>query len=119
MNKARKKITEIQQKRAMRVRKRTRGTAQAPRMCVVKSNCHISVQVIDDVKGVTIASTSTMSKEVGKKRSKESGKILGEIIGKKLNSLGIERIVFDRGPFKYHGILHELAEAARAQGIRF
>jgi len=119
MNKARKKITDVQRKRMMRVRKKTRGTAQAPRMSVVKSNCHISVQVIDDVRGVTIASISTMSEEVGRKKSKESGRMLGEIIGKKLNSLGIERIVFDRGPFKYHGILHELAEAARAQGIRF
>ncbi len=110
-------------RRAMRVRSAITGSVQKPRMCVVKSNKHIQVQLIDDENGRTLASISTQSKELKKgeccKRNKASAKILGEKIAGQAKNLGIERVVFDRGPFKYHGILAELADAARAGGLQF
>ncbi len=110
-------------KRAMRVRKKVQGTVTKPRMCVIKSNKHISVQLINDEEGKTLASLSTNSKELRKtehaKKNKASAKALGEMMAKKAKSLGISEIVFDRGPFRYHGILAELADSARAGGLQF
>lgn len=110
-------------RRAMRVRQHVRGTHEKPRMCVVKTNKQIQVQIIDDEKGVTLASLSTNSKEVRKtefsKRNKASAKFLGEKIAEKAKALGVGQVVFDRGPFKYHGILAELATAARSSGLQF
>jgi len=109
--------------RALRVRKHVRGDAAKPRMCVVKSNKHVSVQIIDDEKGITLASLSTNSKELRKtefkKKNKASAKALGEQIAERAKALGIGQVVFDRGPFKYHGILAELANAARSNGLQF
>jgi large subunit ribosomal protein L18 len=109
--------------RTSRLRSHIRGDAGKPRMCVVKTNKHIQVQLIDDAKGVTVVSATTTSKELRgtphAKKNKESAKVLGEMIAKKAKAQGIERVVFDRGPFKYHGILAELADAARAGGLQF
>jgi large subunit ribosomal protein L18 len=110
-------------RRAVRVRKHVRGSAEKPRMCVVKTNKHIQVQIIDDEKGATLAALSTNSKDLKKtklgKKNKESAKELGKSIAAKAKALGIEQVVFDRGAHKYHGILHELAEAARGSGLQF
>lgn len=110
-------------KRALRVRKKVQGTVAKPRMCVVKTNKHIEVQLINDDEGKTIASLSTNSKELRKtehaKKNKASAKALGEMIAQKAKTLGISEIVFDRGPFRYHGILAELADSARAGGLQF
>ena len=109
-------------RRAMRVRKYVRGTAVKPRMSVVKSCKHISVQLIDDEKGATLAHLSTNSKELKSmklRRNKAAAKVLGSKIAEKAKGLGLEMCVFDRGPFKYHGILAELADAARAGGLQF
>lgn len=107
----------------MRVRKKVRGTSVKPRMSVFKSNKHILVQLIDDEHGQTLGATGTTSKEyqgtdfAGK--SKASAKKLGERIAEIAKEKNIKEVVFDRGPYKYHGILAELADAARAGGLQF
>lgn len=109
--------------RALRVRKNIHGTATRPRMCVVKTNKHIQVQLIDDDNHVTIGSIATFSKELKNsefsKRNKASAAKLGEKIAQIAQEKNIKEIVFDRGPFKYHGILAALAESARSAGLKF
>jgi large subunit ribosomal protein L18 len=113
----------LRQKRTWRVRKTLRGSAEKPRLCVVKSNKHLQVQLIDDVNAVTLGSTATFAKEFCKteynKKNKGSAKKLGEKIAEIAKEKNITEVIFDRGPFKYHGILAELADAARAGGLRF
>jgi len=105
------------------VRKHLRGTAERPRLCVVKSNNHIEAQIIDDENGLTLGSVSTFSKENKKtefgRKNKVSARKLGEDIAEIAKNKNIKEVVFDRGPFKYHGILAELANAARAGGLQF
>ena len=123
MEKSTVKAQQIKIKRAYRVRKHVRGSAQKPRMCVVKTNKHIQVQIVDDETGKTLTSISTQSKALKnsefKKRNKASAKVLGEKIAEQARGLGIIQVVFDRGPHKYHGILAELATAARGAGLQF
>jgi len=92
-------------------------------MCVVKTNKHIQVQLIDDETGKVLASLSTNAKEFRKtefcRKNKNSAKVLGEKIGEKAVQLGLKEVVFDRGPFRYHGILKELADSARGSGLQF
>lgn len=113
----------LRERRALRVRKHLRGTSAKPRLCVVKSNCHIQVQLIDDEVGQTIGSAATFAKEFRNtefnKKNKASARKLGEQIAEIAKSKNIKEVVFDRGPFKYHGILAELADAARAGGLQF
>jgi large subunit ribosomal protein L18 len=110
-------------KRALRVRKHLRGNGDKPRLCVVKSNKHINVQIIDDEKGITLGSISTYSSEFKGtefgKRNKASARKLGERIAEIAKEKNIKEFVFDRGPFKYHGILAELADAVRSAGLQF
>lgn len=117
------KLHQMRRKRAMRNRKKLRGTETTPRMCVVKSNKHIQVQIIDDETGRTLGAASTFSKEFRgtpfAKKNKESARKLGERIAEIAKSHQIKAVVFDRGPFKYHGILAELADAARNSGLQF
>jgi large subunit ribosomal protein L18 len=109
--------------RAFRVRNRLRGTAEQPRMCVYKSNKHLEVQLIDDVDGVTLGSVGTYSKEIRAMemagKSKAAAREIGSRIAKVAKEKGIDRVIFDRGPGKYHGILAELADAARSGGLQF
>lgn len=114
------KRTRIRKKRAMRVRKKVRGTAVRPRLSIFKSLTHISAQLIDDESGITIASFGTLSKEATvKKKSKEGARFIGEKIAELAKEKNIDRVVFDRGRHKYHGIIAELANAAREKGIKF
>lgn len=117
------KRTRLRFKRALRVRKALCGTSTKPRLCVVKSNKHIQAQLIDDEAGKTLAGTATFAKEFRgtefAKKSKASARKLGEQIAELAKSKDIKEVVFDRGPFKYHGILAELANAARAGGLQF
>jgi large subunit ribosomal protein L18 len=117
------KSHELRSKRALRVRKHLRGTSTRPRLCVVKSNSHIQAQLIDDETGRTLGGTATFAKEFRKtefcRKNKASARKLGEQIAEIAKSKNIKEIIFDRGPFKYHGILAELAEAARAGGLQF
>lgn len=109
--------------RVLRVRKPLRGSAEKPRLSVSKTNVHLYVQLIDDHKGETLGGIGTMSKTVRsvghQKKSKESARYLGTEIAKIAKEKQIERVVFDRGPCKYHGIIAELAQAARAAGLQF
>lgn len=113
----------LRRKRALRVRKKLRGNSERPRLCVVKSNAHIEVQLIDDSTGTTLASASTRAKEYKNtqyaKKCKESAKKLGEKIAELAKGKSISSAIFDRGPFKYHGILAALADSARENGLQF
>ena len=114
------KRNAIRKKRSMRVRKRLRGTAERPRLSVFKSLAHVGAQLIDDENGFTLASCSTLVKELkGKKKSKKTARIVGEKIAELAKDKKIDRMVFDRGRFKYHGIIAELANAVREKGIKF
>jgi large subunit ribosomal protein L18 len=110
-------------KRALRVRKHLRGTSEKPRLSVVKSNKHIQVQLIDDEKGLTLGHTATFAKEFKTTefcaKNKKSARKLGEHIAEIAKKQNIKEVIFDRGPFKYHGILAELADGAREAGLQF
>ena len=107
-------------RRHKRVRNKISGTAERPRMCVFRSNQNLYVQVIDDTKGVTLVSASTLDKDVKTKHSnKEAAKELGALIAKKAQDKNIKQVVYDRGGYIYHGVVKELAEAAREAGLEF
>ena len=111
---------ENREKRHLRVRNKISGTPERPRLCVYRSNQNIYVQVIDDVAGVTLASASTLDKEVKTKHSnKEAAKEVGTLIAKRALDKNIKEVVFDRGGYIYHGVVKELAEAAREAGLEF
>jgi large subunit ribosomal protein L18 len=117
------KRQKTRQARVMRVRKKLRGTAQRPRMSVVKSNQHLQVQLIDDETGTTLGSTATFAKEFKatefNKKNKQSAKAMGARIAEIAKGKNISEVIFDRGSHKYHGILAELANAAREAGLKF
>lgn len=101
-----------------RIRKKINGTAEKPRLAVYRSNKAIYAQLIDDVKGHTIAAVS--SKEAGASGAKvEQAKAVGKLIAEKANSNNITTVVFDRGGYLYHGRVKALAEAAREGGLAF
>jgi large subunit ribosomal protein L18 len=110
-------------KRALRVRQRIRGTRERPRLSVFKSNRHLSAQVIDDERGRTLVGLATYSKEFRNSQwnriNREAAAQLGRRIAELAREQGIEWVVFDRGPFKYHGVLAALADAAREGGLQF
>lgn len=110
-------------KRHARVRKNVFGTPEKPRMCVFRSNKNISVQVIDDVNGVTLVSASTLDKdlkaEIANGGNKEAAKKVGQVVGEKALAKGIKTVCFDRGGYLFHGRVKELADAAREAGLEF
>lgn len=107
-------------RRHKRVRNKISGTAECPRLCVYRSNNNLYVQVIDDEAQKTIVSASTLDKEIKTKHSnKEAAKELGQLIAKRAIEKNIKTIVFDRGGYIYHGVVKELAEAAREGGLEF
>ena len=107
-------------RRHIRVRTKISGTAERPRLCVYRSNSNLYVQIIDDVAGKTLVAASTLDKEVNTKyANKEAAKELGNLIAKKALDKKIETVVFDRGGYLYHGVVKELAEAAREGGLKF
>ena len=108
------------QRRHARVRTKISGTSECPRLCVYRSNANIYAQIIDDTKGVTLVSCSTLDKDVKtKKANKEAAKEVGTLIAKKAIEKKIKTVVFDRGGYIYHGVVKELAEAAREAGLEF
>ena len=107
-------------RRHARVRTKISGTAERPRLCVYRSNKNLYVQVIDDVAGNTLVSASTLDKEVKTKyANKEAAKEVGALIAKRALEKNIKDVVFDRGGYIYHGVVKELAEAARHGGLNF
>ena len=112
---------EARQARHSRVRAKVSGTASVPRLNVFRSNANITAQIIDDVKGVTLVSASTLEKELKIKNggNVEAAKLIGEEIAKRAKKAKITKVVFDRGGYLYHGRVKALAEAARENGLEF
>ena len=110
---------KTRQKRHARVRSKISGTAECPRLNVFLSNKNIYAQLIDDVAGVTLASASTVDKDISGENKTEDAKAVGASIAKKANEKGIKEVVFDRGGYLYHGRVAALAEAARENGLEF
>ena len=110
-------------RRHARVRKKISGTAETPRMSVFRSLNHIYVQIIDDVKGVTLCAASTVEKGVKEKAAKlnktDAAKLVGKTVAEKAKKLGIESVVFDRGGYLYTGRVQAVADGAREAGLNF
>tara|TARA_B100001248_G_C27178252_1_gene361150 strand:- start:11 stop:343 length:333 start_codon:yes stop_codon:yes gene_type:complete len=107
--------------RQQRIRYKTKKVSNRNRLTVFRSNNHIYAQLIDDKKGVTLASSSSVEKSVKdmKLSKKEIAELIGKNIAKKIISKGIDKVAFDRGKYKYHGLIKILAEAARVEGLNF
>ena len=110
---------KVRQKRHQRVRTKISGTAECPRLNVFRSNKNIYAQLIDDVAGVTLASASTVDKDIAGDNKTEAATAVGASIAKKATEKGIKEVVFDRGGYLYHGRVAALAEAARENGLEF
>ena len=113
----------IRQKKHRRMRGHIAGTAERPRLAVFRTTKHMYAQIIDDVKGVTLVSASTLQADV-KEGLEYTGNVeaaakVGKVIGEKAVAAGIEAVVFDRGGFVYHGKIQALADAAREAGLKF
>jgi len=107
-------------KRKVHIRKRVSGTAERPRMTVTKSNRRLSVQIIDDAKGHTLASASTLEKDLRTIKATVAGAAqLGEVVGKRLLEKNIKSVVFDRNGYLYHGVVKALADGTRKAGVQF
>ena len=107
-------------KRHKRVRSKVSGTAQCPRLNVFRSTNNIYAQLIDDVKGVTLASASSLDKEIDVYGgNKDAARKVGQLIAKRAADKGITDVVFDRGGYIFHGRVKELAEGAREGGLKF
>lgn len=111
------------QKRHLRLRKKITGTSERPRLNVYRSLNNIYAQIIDDTKGITLVSASTLDQELKNDPvhggNKESAKKVGALVAKKALEAGIKNVVFDRGGYIYHGRVKELADAAREAGLEF
>jgi len=107
-------------KRKIHIRKTLSGTAERPRMTVFKSNRSLSIQVIDDSKGHTLASASTLEKDLKSIKATVAGAgQLGEVMGKRLIEQNIKTVVFDRNGYLYHGLVKAMADGARKAGVQF
>ncbi len=110
-------------RRHRRIRKKVFGTPERPRLCVFRSNKHIYAQIIDDTIGHTLVSASTLDPELREKLqktwNKEAAREVGKLIARRALEKGIKKVVFDRGGYKYHGRVKELAEGAREGGLVF
>lgn len=109
------------ERRRTKIRSKVMGTAERPRLSIFRSNTAIYAQIIDDLKGVTLASASTVAKDLkGKvKHTKDGAKIVGETLAKAAAKKGIKTVVFDRSGYLYHGKVKALADGARAGGLDF
>lgn len=107
------------EKRHARIRNKISGTAECPRLSVYRSNAHIQAQIIDDVKGVTLASASSLKLKLANGGNCEAAKKVGEELAKEAAKAKITNVVFDRSGYIYHGRIKALAEAAREGGLKF
>ena len=116
-------ILRQRKRRSFRVRKRVRGTAERPRLSVARSHRNIAAQLINDQTGVTLASASTLDKELSAKveygGNADAAKAVGAALAERAKAAGVTAVCFDRGPFKYHGRVAALADAAREGGLEF
>lgn len=111
------------ERRHRRIRKRVVGSAGHPRLCVFKSARHIYAQIIDDERGTTLAAASTLSREIkeqGRVGNKTvAAKLVGELVAARALAAHVERVVFDRGGYKFHGRVKALATGVREKGLKF
>ena len=107
--------------RKERVRYKSKKVSKRNRLSIFRSNNHIYAQLIDDSNGITLASASSLEKSIKEKKlqRKEIAELIGKNIAKKIISKGIDKVAFDRGNYKYHGLIKILAEAARSEGLNF
>ncbi len=110
---------DLRKKRHLRVRKKISGTPECPRLNVFRSSSHIYAQIIDDTKGVTLVSASSLELKLENGGNVEAAKKVGAEVGKRAIEKKIENVVFDRGGYIYHGRVKALAEAAREAGLKF
>jgi large subunit ribosomal protein L18 len=115
--------TEARIRRHKRIRKRVFGTAERPRLSVYRSLNHMYAQIIDDSKGSTIVAASSLDKAFsgvkGHRGNVKMARMVGDLIAKRALSMGVKRVVFDRGGYLYHGRVKALADAAREAGLEF
>jgi large subunit ribosomal protein L18 len=120
---SRKNVQRAAQRRKFHVRKKVQGTPERPRLSVFRSGRHIYAQVIDDVAGLTLVSASTRSKtlrdKIAKTGNRKAAEMVGEAVAKEAIGVGIKCVCFDRGPYKFHGRVKSLADAARKAGLVF
>lgn len=118
-----KKLGRLRKRRSYRVRKRIRGTTERPRLSVARSHKHISAQLIDDETGKTLAAASSLDKKLSGKVTSGGNKTAAEAVGKAIAeraiAVGVKAVAFDRGPYRYHGRVAALANAAREAGLNF
>jgi large subunit ribosomal protein L18 len=118
-----KRKSDMRGARHKRVRARVIGTAARPRLNVFRSSANIYAQVIDDAKGQTLASASTIDNEIATqiegKNKVESARIVGRIVAERAKNAGVTSVVFDRGGYRYHGRVAALADGAREAGLQF
>ena len=107
--------------RKERVRFKSKKVSKRKRLSVFRSNNHLYAQLIDDINGTTLASSSSLEKSIKDKKlqRKEIAELIGKNIAKKIISKGIEKVSFDRGKYKYHGLIKIIADAARSEGLNF
>ena len=114
---------ELRIRRHLRVRKRVVGSVERPRLSIFRSNIHIYAQVIDDAAGRTLVAASSkdtkLASSLAGKTKTERAKAVGQLIAERAKAAGIDKVVFDRGGFKYHGRVQALADAAREAGLNF
>jgi large subunit ribosomal protein L18 len=120
---SRKNVQRAAQRRKFHVRKKLHGTPERPRLSVFRSSRHIYAQIIDDVAGLTLVSASTkaesLREKIAKKGNKKAAEVIGEMVAKQALGVGIKCVCFDRGPYKFHGRVKSLADAARKAGLAF
>jgi len=111
------------QRRQYRVRKRTRGSAERPRLCVYRSHRNLACQIIDDTSGKTLISVGTKDKDVRSTvtygGNKNAAQAIGKLLAERAIAAGIKQVAFDRGHYRYHGRVAALADAAREAGLSF
>ena len=110
---------ENRARRHSRIRKQIVGTPERARLCVMISNKHIYVQLVDDVKGVTLAAVSSTGKDAVGKKNAEGAKLLGKRLAEIAQEIGVKDVVSDRGGYKYHGRVKAIADAVREAGFKF
>lgn len=110
---------ELRKVRHARVRNKVNGTNAVPRLNVFRSNSNIFAQIIDDEKGVTLVSSSSIELKIKNGGNVEGAKLVGKDIAEKAKKAGITNVVFDRGGYLYHGRVEALADAARENGLEF
>ena len=110
---------ELRKVRHARVRNKVKGTNECPRLNVFRSNSNIFSQIIDDEKGVTLVSSSSIELKIKNGGNAEGAKLVGKDIAEKAKKAGITNVVFDRGGYQYHGRVEALADAARENGLEF